>query len=140
MEIGGSFFRIVSNAIRPQVFHQPFMVRSSISQASRLLQSDFFNIQVGCPTPSSEAVSKGELMRASPKVEKWVVYETTAGPNTGRKSVCTTGEWNCIESSKSNENRIIMDGIPNENDAEKLARGTSGDQKPRQTKPRPAFE
>lgn len=79
-------------------------------------------------------------MRESAKIEKWVVYETVNGPNAGRKSVCTAGEWSLLESSKPGDNRLVMEGITNENDAEKMARGTSGDKKPREQKPRPTFE
>ncbi len=79
-------------------------------------------------------------MRHSGNVQKWVVYETIIGPQAGRKSVCTAGEWSLLETSKPGENRLIMAGITNENDADKLARGTSGDEKPPQRKPRPTFE
>ena len=78
-------------------------------------------------------------MRESEKVEKWVVYETLTGPNAGRKSVCTAGEWKSLECSKPGDLQLVKEGIVNENDAEKLARGTSGDKKPPQQKPRPSF-
>jgi hypothetical protein len=79
-------------------------------------------------------------MRPSAKIEKWIVYETISGPNTGIRSVCTTGEWSELELRKPGENRLVQNGIANENEADKLARGASGDQKVRDKKPRPKFE
>ena len=79
-------------------------------------------------------------MRHSKEAPKWVVYETMLGPNAGRKCVCTAGDWSVLTASKPGENRLIMEGIANENDADKMARGTSGDKPPRVQKPRPSFE
>jgi hypothetical protein len=79
-------------------------------------------------------------MRESPKIQTWVVYETLKGPMAGLRSVCTASDWKLVESRDPTMNQIIKDGISTENEAEKLARGTSGDQKPRQTAPRPKFE
>ena len=70
-------------------------------------------------------------MRESPKVQKWVVYETVTGPQAGMKSVCTADEWNVVEARDPSKNRIIKADITDENEAEKLARGTSGDLKTR---------
>lgn len=79
-------------------------------------------------------------MRERAKIEKWVVYETLVGPNAGRRSVCTAGEWTTIQLNAPDQNQLVMEGITDETDAEKLARGTSGDLKPRQKKFRPATE
>lgn len=79
-------------------------------------------------------------MREQPKVEKWVVYETLTGPNIGMRAVCTAGEWNKIQLNSPGQNQLVMEGITDETTAEKLARGTSGDQKPRAKKARPIFE
>lgn len=79
-------------------------------------------------------------MRESPKVQKWVVYETVTGPHTGMMSVCTEDDWRVIESRDSSKNRIIKAEIVDENEAEKLARGTSGDLKSRHKPSRPKFE
>ncbi len=79
-------------------------------------------------------------MRESPKVQKWVVYETVTGPQAGMKSVCTTDDWRVVESRDPGKNRIVKAGIDDENEAEKLARGTSGDLKTRPKPLRPTFE
>ena len=79
-------------------------------------------------------------MRRSEEAPTWVVYETITGPNAGRNSVCTAADWSALMASKPGENRLIMEGIANENEADKLARGTSGDKPPRVQKPRPSFE
>lgn len=75
-------------------------------------------------------------MREHEKVEKWVVYERLVGPNAGMKSVCTATEWETIQQSTPNQNQLVRDGITDETEAEKLARGTSGDEKPRAKKAR----
>ncbi|MDB5387554.1 MAG: hypothetical protein JWM11_3200 [Planctomycetaceae bacterium] len=79
-------------------------------------------------------------MRESPKVTEWVVYETVTGPQAGMKSVCTAAEWKVIDGRDPNKNRIIRENISDENEAEKLARGTSGDLKARAKALRPTFE
>ena len=79
-------------------------------------------------------------MRESPKVQPWIVYETLTGPNAGRRSVCTNEEWKVIELRDSVTNRLVQAGILAENEAEKLARGTSGDLKVRPQALRPKFE
>ena len=79
-------------------------------------------------------------MREPAKVEKWVVYETLTGPNIGMKSVCTASDWQAIQLRSPGHNQLVMEGITDETEAEKLARGTSGDLKPRQKKVRPTFE
>jgi hypothetical protein len=79
-------------------------------------------------------------MRRSEEAPKWVVYETITGPDSGRKSVCTAADWSALMESKPDENRLVMEGIANENEADKLARGTSGDKPPRVQKQRPSFE
>ena len=79
-------------------------------------------------------------MREIPEAEKWVVYETVTGPKAGTRSVCTASEWSGVESSQPGINKIIKEGITDETEAEKLARGTSGDLKARQKATRPKFE
>ncbi|MES2788007.1 MAG: hypothetical protein V4719_00190 [Planctomycetota bacterium] len=79
-------------------------------------------------------------MRESPKVQTWTVYETVTGPKTGMRSVCTADEWKVIELRDSVMNRLVREGIVAENEAEKLARGTSGDLKVRPQALRPKFQ
>lgn len=74
-------------------------------------------------------------MREPAKVEKWVVYETVKGPKLGMRSVCTAGEWKSLQTSHPEHNQLVKDGITDETEAEKLARGTSGDPKSRHTSP-----
>jgi hypothetical protein len=47
------------------------------------------------------------------------------------KSVCEDSEWEAIATSKSTNVKLIKKGILTESEAEKLARGTSGDRKKR---------
>jgi len=70
-------------------------------------------------------------MRETEKVEAWVVYEAVQGDNVGRKSVCRQSEWEAIETRFPGHNKLVQGGIMNETEAEKLARGTSGDAKKR---------
>lgn len=79
-------------------------------------------------------------MRESPKIQTWTVFETVTGPKTGMRSVCTAEEWQVIELRDAGMHRLVRDGIAAENEAEKLARGTSGDLKVRPQALRPKFE
>ena len=68
-------------------------------------------------------------MHETEKIETWVVYEAVQGADTGRKAVCRQSEWDAIDSRHPGHNKLVQGGITNETDAEKLARGTSGDAK-----------
>jgi hypothetical protein len=70
-------------------------------------------------------------MRVVKEPESWVVYESVDGPRSGMKSVCEDSEWETIASSKNGNVKLIKKGIVSESEAEKLARGTSGDRKKR---------
>lgn len=70
-------------------------------------------------------------MRTTKEPESWVVYESVDGPRTGMKSICDEDEWATIAAAKSTNVKLIKKGICSESEAEKLARGTSGDRKPR---------
>ena len=72
-------------------------------------------------------------MRKTDLVEAWVVYETVQGDDIGRKSVCQQSEWEDIDSRHPGHNKLILGGILSETEAEKLARGTSGDAKKKGT-------
>ena len=47
--------------------------------------------------------------------------------------VCEQAEWDAIEDSRPGFHTLLHSGIKTEQEAEKLARGTSGDAKPRKT-------
>jgi hypothetical protein len=58
----------------------------------------------------------------------WVVYELgAAGKDQGINVVCEQGEWDALELAQPGKHKLIRKGITNEAEAEKLARGTSGD-------------
>lgn len=73
-------------------------------------------------------------MRQTEKIEEWVVYQTIQGEQTGRRSVCKQSEWEAIELRYPGLNSLVQSGITTETEAEKLARGTSGDIVPRKRK------
>jgi hypothetical protein len=67
----------------------------------------------------------------------WVVYQSAVkGEATGPNAVCEQGEWDAMEAAAPGRNRLIRGGIVNEGEAERLARGTSGDPVPRVSKPK----
>ena len=68
-------------------------------------------------------------MRETEKVEAWVIYEAVQGTDVGRKSVCPQSEWEAINARHPGHNKLVQGGIMSETEAEKLARGTSGDAK-----------
>lgn len=49
------------------------------------------------------------------------------GPN----AICDQAEWDAMEAAAPGVNRLIRGGIMNEAEAERFARGTSGDSVPR---------
>jgi hypothetical protein len=58
----------------------------------------------------------------------WVVYEMgAAGKDQGLNVVCEQGEWDALELAQPGKHRLIRTGITSEGEAERLARGTSGD-------------
>lgn len=79
-------------------------------------------------------------MRNVPEIRSWVVYETLTGPKAGTRSLCTADEWRAIDAADPTRNQVIKEGIVDETEAEKLARGTSGDLKARPKALRPTFE
>lgn len=72
-------------------------------------------------------------MRKTPEVQSWVVYQTIQGTRAGMKSVCEQSEWEALELSKPGLNTLIQEGLASESEADKLARGTSGDAKRRKS-------
>lgn len=71
-------------------------------------------------------------MRKTKEVGSWVVYKITIrGQETGMNAVCEQEEWEAMEKAQPGHHTLVQDGILSESEAEKLARGTSGDPKPR---------
>ena len=64
--------------------------------------------------------------------ESWVVYHTTAyGSQGGLNAVCEQAEWDEMERARPGAQFLVRCGIATEGAAERLARGTSGDPKPK---------
>ena len=64
--------------------------------------------------------------------EAWVVYQMTIhGKPAGMNAICEQSEWDAMELARPGYHTLIRAGISNEAQAEKLARGTSGDAKRR---------
>ncbi|MBI3866444.1 MAG: hypothetical protein HY290_31575 [Planctomycetia bacterium] len=78
-------------------------------------------------------------MREKEKIEHWVVYQAVQGAQSGIRSVCKQSEWEAVESRQPGVNKLVQAGITSESEAEKLARGTSGDLKKREPKIRSGF-
>jgi hypothetical protein len=68
-------------------------------------------------------------MRKEKKIASWVVYKTgeTGKVGGGVNVVCEQSEWEEMERAQPGHHTLIKDGIVSEAEAEKLARGTSGD-------------
>src|SRR4051794_1106703 len=80
--------------------------------------------------------SSGRNLTMSDHVETWVVYLMTGKKTEGIKAVCEKAEWDAMEKAQPGLHHLIQGGIANEAEAELLARGVSGDPKPRNSKPR----
>ena len=71
-------------------------------------------------------------MRHEHKAEAWVVYLMTVHRKAdGMRAVCEQGEWDAMELAAPGYHTLIREGITNEAEAERLARGTLGDAKVR---------
>jgi hypothetical protein len=58
----------------------------------------------------------------------WVVYKVAVRGNPdGMNAVCEQSEWDAMELAKPGQHQLIQRDIASEGEAEKLARGTSGD-------------
>ena len=74
-------------------------------------------------------------MRKTEKITSWVVYLMTIhGKPSGVNAVCEQGEWEAMERAQPGHHTLVRSGITNEGEAERLARGTSGDAKKRTTR------
>ena len=57
-----------------------------------------------------------------------MVYQAAVkGQETGPNAICEQSEWDAMEAAAPGQNRLIRSGIASEGEAERLARGTSGD-------------
>ncbi len=66
------------------------------------------------------------------KTESWVVYKRTLhGHPIAMNAVCEQAEWDAMEREQPGRHTLVLAGITHEAEAEKLARGTSGDTKRR---------
>jgi hypothetical protein len=64
----------------------------------------------------------------------WVVYKMSLRGNPdGMNAVCEQSEWDALELAKPGQYQLIQKGIASEGEAERLARGTSGDPVKRQS-------
>jgi hypothetical protein len=68
-------------------------------------------------------------MRKSVQVVSWAVYQMTILGQPGPNVVCHQSEWDAIEQAQPGLHRLLRGGITNEGEAERLARGSSGDHK-----------
>jgi hypothetical protein len=73
-------------------------------------------------------------MRKTEKAVAWVVYEVIlrnkgAHGDEVRNAVCEQPEWDAMEQENPGRHTLIREGITSEGEAERLARGTSGDPK-----------
>jgi hypothetical protein len=58
----------------------------------------------------------------------WVVYTTDPlGKTPGINVVCRQSEWDAMEMARPGKHTLVRSGITSEAEAERLARGTSGD-------------
>jgi hypothetical protein len=66
-----------------------------------------------------------------PKFEgaaSWVVYLMAVhGKESGVNAVCEQAEWDAMELAQPGRHTLVRSGIASEAEAERLARGTSGD-------------
>lgn len=65
------------------------------------------------------------------RFELWVVYRMAIKGTAGVNAVCTESEWQEMESARPGQHTLLRSGIRTEAEAERLARGTSGDTPPR---------
>ncbi len=72
-------------------------------------------------------------MRKSVRVASWAVYQASVQGQPGPNVVCTQAEWEALLREQPGSCRLIRDGIANEGEAERLARGASGEARKRVT-------
>ncbi len=71
-------------------------------------------------------------MRKAEQCVSWVVYVNTGHKQAnGLRVVCEQDEWDRMELDRPGHHTLVRSGITTEAEAERLARGTSGDPKPK---------
>ena len=74
-------------------------------------------------------------MRETTTAGAWVVYSMPIkGSEGGMRAVCEQSEWDALARAKPGFYTLIQAGIGNEGEAERLARGSSGAARPRNSK------
>jgi len=69
-------------------------------------------------------------MRKSGEPVAWVVYQMLLDKKPEAMNVvCEQGEWDAMELARPGRYKLVRAGIATEAEAERLARGTSGDAK-----------
>lgn len=64
-------------------------------------------------------------MRETEKIVSWVVYRKTIHSKVnGVNAVCEQGEWEAMEKASPGYHTLILAGITNEGEAERLARSS----------------
>ncbi len=67
-------------------------------------------------------------MRITEVCRSWVVYRMTLRENvTGGNVVCEQAEWDALDAYRPGFHTLLHSGVGTEQEAEKLARGTAGD-------------
>jgi hypothetical protein len=66
-------------------------------------------------------------MRKIKAVGSWVVYQIILGKAFGVNAVCEQGEWDALKRDQPGQQKLVKRGIMTEAEADRLARGTSGD-------------
>jgi hypothetical protein len=80
-------------------------------------------------------------MRKAETPVSWVVYKMTIhGKPTEFNAVCEQGEWDAMELARPGYHTLVRDGITNEGEAERFARGTAGDPRRRLSRERAVAE
>jgi hypothetical protein len=71
-------------------------------------------------------------MRKALRAVSWVVYRMKLpGKELAVNAVCEQSEWDAMKQSEPGRHTLVQEKIPSEGEAERLARGTSGDSKAR---------
>ena len=66
-------------------------------------------------------------MRTTERVTTWVVYRMPLhGKPAGVNAVCEQSEWDALELSRPGSHTLLRSGIPNEGEAERIARDGQG--------------
>src|SRR4051794_6470257 len=86
------------------------------------------------PVTQREQGNREGRMRKSEQATSWAVYQVTILGQPGPNVVCRQPEWEELEREEPGVHRLIRGGITNEGEAERLARGSSGDDRRAQRK------